>query len=192
MTAPVLESERLKLREWRKEDLAPLAAYSADEVTVRFFGAPGGTDDVWRHMAFLAGHWVLRGYGMWALEEKSSGRWIGYCGLWYPHGWPEREIAWGLAAAARGRGLATEAARRARGFAYDQLGWTTLISCIVPENIASRRVAERLGATPEGLIELKGHTTGVYRHPGPDRPSDLSNQPTCQRRQADRGEQHVR
>jgi RimJ/RimL family protein N-acetyltransferase len=167
MTIPVLETERLRLREWREDDLAPLAAFSADRTTVRFFGAPASTDDIWRHMATLVGHWVLRGFGMWALEERSSGRWIGYCGLWYPHGWPEHEIGWGLAADARGRGLATEAARRARDFAYSQLGWTTLISCIVPENVTSQRVAERLGATLERRIELKGHTTGVYRHPGP-------------------------
>lgn len=167
MIVPVLETERLRLREWREEDLAPLAAFCADEATTRYLGGPSGPEDAWRHMAGQMGHWVLRGYGMWALEESSSGRWIGYCGLWYPHGWPEREIGWGLAAGAQRRGLATEAARCARDFAYRDLGWTTLISCIVPENLASQRVAQRLGATLERSIELKGHATGVYRHPGP-------------------------
>jgi RimJ/RimL family protein N-acetyltransferase len=167
MTAPVLETERLRMRGWREEDLAPLAAFSADEEATRFLGGPSGTDAAWRHMATLIGHWVLRGYGMWALEDRLSGRWIGYCGLWNPHGWPEREIGWGLAGSARGRGLATEAARRARDFAYQELGWTTVISCIAPDNVASQRVAQRLGATLERSIELMGHAVAVYRHPAP-------------------------
>jgi RimJ/RimL family protein N-acetyltransferase len=64
----------------------------------------------------------------------------------------------------------TEAARRARDFAYGELGWTTLISCIAPDNVASQRVALRLGATLERSIELRGRltrTVGLYRHPGP-------------------------
>lgn len=167
MTVPAIETERLRLREWRDEDLAPFAAFCADADTVRFLGGPGDAADAWRRMAIQAGHWALRGYGAWALEEKSSQAWIGYCGLWSPHAWPEREVMWGLAPTARGRGYATEAARRARAFAYGQLGWTTLISCIAPENAASQRVAQRLGATPERSIELRGRTAGIYRHPGP-------------------------
>jgi RimJ/RimL family protein N-acetyltransferase len=167
MTVPVLETDRLRMREWREADLAPLAAFYADEATARFLGGPCDLAETWRYMAVRVGHWVLRGYGAWALEEKASGQWVGYCGLWSPHGWPEPEVMWGLAAPARGRGYATEAARRARAFAYGQLGWTTVISCIVPENIASQRVAQRLGATLERSIELRGHTAGIYRHPGP-------------------------
>jgi len=107
----------------------------------------------------------LRGYGSWVLEEKTSGDWVGYSGLWRPEGWPEPEVMWGLAADAQGRGYATEAAQRARAFAYGELGWTTLISCIDPENLPSQRVAERLGAKREGAMELRGSTVGIYRHP---------------------------
>ena len=78
-------------------------------------------------MATYLGHWALRGYGNWAIEEKASGALVGYSGLWNPEGWPEPEMMWGLAADAHGRGYATEAARRARAFAYRDLGWTTLI-----------------------------------------------------------------
>lgn len=166
MTVPVLETERLSLREWREEDLAPLVAFYADEAT-RFISLPRDAAEAWRFMAVRVGHWVLRGFGPWALEEKASGQWVGYCGLWNPHGWPEPEVMWGLAPGARGQGYATEAARRARDFAYQKLGWTTLISCIVPENVASQRVAQRLGATLERSIELMG-----YRHPGPSTSSN--------------------
>jgi RimJ/RimL family protein N-acetyltransferase len=118
-------------------------------------------------MAAFAGQWILRGYGSWAVEEKASGRFVGYTGLWYPEGWPEPEIHWGLMQPFHGRGYATEAARRARDFAYRELRWRTAVSCIGPENVASRRVALRLGATLERSIELRGMKAGVYRHPGP-------------------------
>jgi RimJ/RimL family protein N-acetyltransferase len=169
MTVPVLETERLRLREWREADHVPLAAFYADAAVARFLSVPRDRADVWRFLAVRAGHWSLRGYGPWALEEKASGRWVGHCGLWSPHGWPEPELMWSLAPAARGRGYATEAARRARDFAYQALGWTTLVSCIVPENVASQGVAQRLGATLERTIELMGHQTGLYRHPSPSK-----------------------
>jgi RimJ/RimL family protein N-acetyltransferase len=167
MTIPVLETDRLRLREWREEDHAPLVAFYTDAAVARFISVPRNRADAWRFLAVRSGHWSLRGYGPWALEEKASGQWVGHCGLWFPHGWPEPELMWSLAPAARGRGYATEAARRARDYAYRDLGWTTLVSCIVPENVASQRVAQRLGATLERTIELVGHQTGLYRHPGP-------------------------
>jgi RimJ/RimL family protein N-acetyltransferase len=167
MTVPVLETERLRLREWREADVAPLGEFYTDAAVTRFLSVPRDRSDVWRFMAVRIGHWVLRGYGPWALEEKTTGQWVGHCGLWNPHGWPEPELMWSLVPGARGRGYATEAARRARGFAYRDLGWTTVVSCIVPENIASQRVAQRLGATLERSVELMGHQTGLYRHPAP-------------------------
>jgi RimJ/RimL family protein N-acetyltransferase len=164
---PVLEAERLRLRGWQNEDQAPFADYCADAMTERFLGGPGYPADAWRRMAAQVGHWVMRGYGSWALEEKASGRWVGYCGLWNPHGWPEPEVMWGLAPSGRGLGYATEAAGAVRDYAYRQLGWTTLISCIAPDNIASQRVAERLGATLEKTFEHRGQTLRIYRHPAP-------------------------
>jgi RimJ/RimL family protein N-acetyltransferase len=167
MTVPVLETERLRLREWREADLPAYAEFWADEATARFVGGACARDDAWRRMAMLIGHWVLRGYGMWAVEEKSSGRLAGYCGPWNPEGWAEREIGWGLVKTFHGRGYATEAARRARDFAYRELGWPTAVSYIAPENIPSQRVAERLGAMLERTGELRGHPVGIYRHPAP-------------------------
>jgi RimJ/RimL family protein N-acetyltransferase len=167
MMVPMLDTERLRMREWRETDLPAFAVYYADEVTGRFLSSSSDPAEAWRRIALHVGHWILRGYGTWALEEKADGQWVGYCGLWNPHGWPEPEVMWGLAPGARGRGYATEAARRARDFAYGELGWTTAISYITPDNAASQRVAERLGARLERSIELRGHTAGIYRHPGP-------------------------
>jgi RimJ/RimL family protein N-acetyltransferase len=123
-------------------------------------------------MALQIGHWALRGFGNWALEEKCSGRWVGYSGLWFPHGWPEPELGWSLAVHAHGQGYATEAARCVRAYAYGQLGLKTLVSYIVPSNLASQRVAARLDAKLERTIELRGGRAGVYRHPPPSA-SDL-------------------
>jgi RimJ/RimL family protein N-acetyltransferase len=168
LAIPVLETDRLRLRGWREEDLGPYAAFVANEAMARFVGGAGNRQNAWRRMTMLLGHWSLRGYGPWAIEEKASGEWVGYCGLWAPEGWPEPELMWGLAAHAHGRGYATEAARRGREFAYRQLGWITLTSYIDARNTPSQRVAHRLGATREGDIQLGDSPVRLYRHPGPE------------------------
>src|SRR5690606_13836404 len=130
VSIPVLETERLRLRAWRHEDIDPYATFCADPAMAGPIGGPWGRDEAWRKMAAFAGQWVLRGYGSWALEEKASGRFVGYSGLWHPEGWPEPEIHWGLVKAFHGRGYATEAARHAREYAYRELGWRTVISFV--------------------------------------------------------------
>ncbi len=168
MNVPELETERLKLRGWRESDLEPLSAFYADEESCRFLGGTKERDMVWRALATYLGHWVLRGHGFWVLEEKATGDFAGWCGPWFPEGWPEPEIGWGLMPAARGKGYATEAAKRAREHAYGELGWTTAISFIAPENHASRAVAERLGARLEYETVLMGYPANVFRHPSPN------------------------
>ncbi len=168
LNVPVLESERLILRGWTLDDTGPMAEFYADEPLSRFGGGPGDAGDAWRRCAREAGHWALRGYGIWVLEEKTSGDMIGWTGLWHPGDWPELEIGWALFRRFHGKGYATEGARRARDHAYGEMGRTTLVSYIAPENAPSQRVAERLGATHETTIELKGETAQVWRHPGPE------------------------
>lgn len=163
-----LETERLHLRQWRDEDIGPFANFCASEATARFVGGACGRDDAWRRMAMFLGHWSLRGYGNWVIEEKAGGAFAGYCGLWNPLGWPEPEVMWALCAEFQGRGYATEAARAARDLAYRELGWTTAVSYIAPQNLPSQRVAARLGASLERSIELRGSAAGVYRHPCPN------------------------
>jgi RimJ/RimL family protein N-acetyltransferase len=168
MKITMLETERLIMRGWRESDLEPMAAFYSDDANARFIGGGQPRDQVWRRIAMYVGHWVLRGYGFWALEEKATGEFAGWCGLWFPEGWPEPEIGWGLMPMARGKGYATEAAKRARDHAYGELGWTTAISFIAPENHASRAVAERLGATLDYETELFGQPANVFRHPAPN------------------------
>lgn len=169
LTIPTLETERLILRPWRESDLDGYAEFRVDETTARFVGGVCDRDEAWRRMAMLVGHWTLRGYGPWALEDRATARFAGYCGAYFPEGWPEPEITWGLHSAFQHRGYATEAARRARAYAYCELGLATIVSLIVPENLPSARVATRLGAVREREIVLRGKLCGVYRHPGPDK-----------------------
>lgn len=168
MSIPTLETERLVLRAWRESDLDAFAEFWADEATARFVGGVCNREDAWRRLALQMGHWTLRGHGNWALEEKSSRRWVGYSGVWFPEGWPEPEISWSLHSAFQGRGYATEAARRVRAFAYEDLGRTTIVSMIVAPNQSSLRVAARLGAVRERDMELRGYVMGIYRHLGPE------------------------
>ena len=133
----------------------------------------------WLRMASYAGHWQLRGYGFWALEEKASGAFAGYCGLWYPEGWPEREIGWGLMPAfrrprLRHRGGAARARPCLRGSGVDD----ARLLRRNPENHASAHVAQRLGARRDGTFDLRGAAMDIWRHPDPRRArSDVRDGP---------------
>lgn len=159
-----LETERLVLRMWREGDFEEHAAICADPEVMRFLGEgkPMSRFEAWRHMSMLAGHWHLRGYGHWAVEEKGSGRLLGRVGFFNPEGWPGFELGWTLGRPYWGRGYATEAARRALGYAFAEMGKGHVISLIDPANTASIRVAERLGERAEGKAEVFGKEVTVY------------------------------
>ena len=123
----------------------------------------------WRRIATYLGHWTLRGYGHWAIEEKASGRFVGYSGLWNPEGWPEPEVIWSLTADAHGRGYATEAARAgARVRLSRNLGWRTRVSFIAPENCAVAAGGAAPRRRSRARLQALTITVGLYRHPGPD------------------------
>lgn len=159
-----LKTERLLLRMFREEDFEEYAAMVADAEVTRYLGEgkPLSRGDAWRQMAFILGHWQLRGYGLWAVEETSTGRLVGRIGFLYPEGWPDFELGWTLAREFWGRGYATEGARRALRYAFEELAREHVISLIRPDNGPSIRVAERLGERLEGHVELLGSAALVY------------------------------
>ena len=166
-----LETKHLLLRQWRATDFEAYAAYHADEDLARYVGGRSDRERSWRRLAALIGHWSLRGYGYWAVEEKLTGSFVGCVGLWFSEGWPELELGYWLVREMHGKGYATEAAARSRDCAFEQLGARTLVSYIHPDNEPSKRVAERLGARPEEIIELLDHGPHwVYRYPSPRSP----------------------
>ena len=155
------------MRAHRQGDFETYAAFFAHPTASRYIGGPRSREEAWRALAYVIGHWTLRGYGMFALEDKASGAYVGRCGPYFPEGWPEPEIGWTLMLGQTGKGYATEASTRARKWAYETLGWTTAISLIDARNDTSIRLAERLGAAYEGpYVHPSYGTMSVYRHPG--------------------------
>lgn len=152
VTIPRLKTERLLLREYREADFAEFAAFYGTERS-RFIGGPLTRETAWRGLATHLGHWALRGYGFWAVEERSTGQFCGHVGLWFPEGWYAPEIGWVMMPNSEGKGIAHEAAIAARAYAYGTLGWKTAVSMIDPANIRSIRLAERMGCTCEGNFE---------------------------------------
>src|SRR5687768_11856711 len=107
---PELETERLRLRFWRERDVDVLHDFYRDPQSAAIYGEDVRRSDVWRRIALFIGHWQLRGYGPWALEDRASGKFAGHCGLWFPEGWRDPEVGWGIMPEFRGKGYASEAA----------------------------------------------------------------------------------
>jgi RimJ/RimL family protein N-acetyltransferase len=158
-----LDTERLVLRMFRESDLDAYADMCGDAEVMKYLGgATMNRSEAWRNMALVLGHWQLRGFGLWAVEERTSGVMVGRVGCWRPDGWPGLEISWTLRRTFWGRGYATEAARAALNCAFIQLGQSHVISMIHSDNAPSIRVARRLGMRREGHIELMGHPVVIY------------------------------
>jgi RimJ/RimL family protein N-acetyltransferase len=136
----------------------------ADPEVMRYVGERGvlSREDAWRQLAMLAGHWQLRGFGMWAVEERATGSFVGRVGLHYPEGWPDREIAWALARSHWGKGLAFEAASAAVEHAFATLHWPRITSLIDADNERSIRLAQRLGERYERDVVVRGHPVALY------------------------------
>ena len=160
-----LGTNRLTLRMLRETDFDAYAEMCGNRDVMRYIGdgQPLTRPLAWRKLALMIGHWALRGYGLWAAEERSSGLFAGYIGFWNPEGWPGFELGWTLRQSFWGRGLATEGAQAALRFAFTELQQPQVISLIAPENAASIRVAERLGERWVDSSDVMGQPVSVYR-----------------------------
>jgi ribosomal-protein-alanine N-acetyltransferase len=160
---PTLTTARLRLRAFRAGDLDSYAAMRANPEVMRYLvtGRTSTPVEVWRTMATVLGQWALRGYGMWACEKIDGGIFIGSVGIFQPLDWPEPEIGYSLDQPFWRQGFATEAAAAGRDWLFERFGFPRAASFIRPDNHASKRVAERLGAVHEGTFELRSST---YEH----------------------------
>jgi RimJ/RimL family protein N-acetyltransferase len=151
-----IDTERLTLRRWRPEDRDAFAAINADVEVMHWIGAGrplgrGLSDEL---VDRFEREWDERGFGLWAVSwrDDPAAELLGFCGLTVPMFLPEVlpavEVGWRLAPATWGRGVATEAARRALEFGFDELGMREIIAIVAPENARSLRVVEKLGMTP--------------------------------------------
>jgi RimJ/RimL family protein N-acetyltransferase len=119
-------------------------------------------DEAWRSLGYVLGHWQVRGFGLYAAEEKATGALVGRVGLYQPDGWPGLEVGWLVDRARWGEGFATEGGAAALDHAFEQLGAQRVISVIEPPNTASIRVAEKLGERFRERIQLQGRQVLVY------------------------------
>lgn len=167
--APVLETDRLILRGPEKADAEAMITFLMDETRSEGFGGYTNRSDSWRWFTLNVGHWHWHGYGYFFIEDKATGKPAGISGIWNPEGWPEPEVGWVVFDGFEGKGIAYEAACRARQWAYEDLGFTTLTSNIVPGNTRSIRLAERMGAVYERTYDNPNMGEDMlYRHPGPE------------------------
>jgi RimJ/RimL family protein N-acetyltransferase len=166
------ETDRLLLRPPLGADLDPYIEIHEDPEVRQHLLIPAtsaGRLGAWRTLALIAGHWHLRGYGQWTVIEKATHEVIGRVGLWNPEGWPGLEVGWVIRRSRWQHGFATEAAREAVRFAFDEVGADHLISMIGPDNPRSIRVAEKIGETFERTLTIEGRTVHVYGVQNPRR-----------------------
>jgi [ribosomal protein S5]-alanine N-acetyltransferase len=143
----IVETPRLILREFLIDDVDALARVLSDPETMRFYPAPLDSAGVEQWIARNLRRCAANGHGLWAMVLKANGELVGDCGLTIQDvdGASELEIGHHVRRDLWGQGLATEAARICRDYGFARLSVDRLISLIRPENLASRRVAEKNG-----------------------------------------------
>jgi RimJ/RimL family protein N-acetyltransferase len=162
---PTLQTERLIMRGFTEGDLDDYAEVCGDPEVARYAsgsGKPLDREETWRQMATILGHWALRGYGPWAVEERDTGKVVGHAGLWNPEGWPDLEVGWWLARSRWNRGYATESGRAAVDWAFETLRAEHVISVMHPDNAAAHRAATKLGEVFERKTVIRGHDVVIY------------------------------
>ena len=170
MMAPTLETERLLLRAHRLRDFDAVAETWASPEVYRYIGGqPSTREQSWARMVRLPGLWALLGYGYWALEEKTTGKFVGEVGFadfkrdLTPsiEGVPEH--GWVLAPAAHGKGYATEAVMATLAWLARHTSHSQCVCIISPENAASIRVAEKVGYREEVRTTYHDAPTILFR-----------------------------
>ena len=150
---PVLETPRLRLREWRFDDIEPLAEINAHPDVSPMVGFLDREGTEWQVAAVVA-QWEVEGFGLWAVEDRETGRFVGRIGLtrqvdFGPEPEPV-EVGWTLHPDVWGRGLATEGAAESLRYGFEDAGLDRIVSITLPENARSRRVMEKLGLSYVG------------------------------------------
>jgi RimJ/RimL family protein N-acetyltransferase len=170
--APRIETERLVLRQWRKDDFRPYHAILRHPEVHKHFGPnPMNAEEAWRRLTSFVGGWQFLGFGMWAVEERASGKLVGIAGLF--NAWrdldvefgEEPEMGWIMAAETHGKGMASEACKAVIDWAQANLEPTPFWAIIAPANEPSIKLAEKLGFERVHATPYHGDPTLVMRRP---------------------------
>ncbi len=151
-----LETARLRLRPFTVADVDVYYTHiSSDADVMRYLpgGVPRSRGDSEWVISYFIRHADLHGFGVWAVEDKDSGELIGHAGLEHIPNAPEVEIAYTLAQAYWGRGLATEAAQASLSYGFEALNLDAIYGLAFPQNVASQNVMRKLGMLDQGISE---------------------------------------
>jgi len=170
--APRIETERLVLRPWRKDDFRPWHAILSHPDVHRHLGPEAiRAEDCWRRLTAAAGGWQFNGFGTWAVERKDNGKLIGNAGLFtawrdlVPEFGEEPEMGWIMAPETHGQGMAAEACRAALSWAESNLAPTAIWAIIAPANAPSLALAARLGFETVHETAYNDEPTLVLKRP---------------------------
>ena len=158
----MIRTERLILRRWTDADRVPFAAMNEDPLVVEHLQGAMSREASDAFVERIERHWDEHGWGLWAVEVPDVAPFVGYVGLW-PAAYLREgmvEVGWRLASSHWGHGYATEAAREALRFGFEEVGLGEIVSFTVPQNVRSRRVMERIG--------LVRDPAGDFEHPRVD------------------------
>lgn len=162
--ATIVQTDRIRLREYTERDLDDLAAMFADEETMRYYPRPKTRDESLAWISWNLRLYRERGFGLWVMESRQTSEFLGDCGLTPQtvEGVTDIEVGWHTKRAHWNRGFATEAALACKDLASSRFGVKRLISIIDPENVASRRVAEKIGMREEKFALHEDYPCIIY------------------------------
>lgn len=164
--APVIETERLRLRAHTAADFEHVLSIWNDPIVTRFIGGrPYTREEVWQRLQRYAGSWVLLGHGFWVIEEKATGRIVGEIGIMDakrdmdpPFG-DDLELGWALLPEAHGKGYASEALQAALDWEAKVFASACVVAMIDPDNAPSIRLARKFGFVERTRTTYKGVPT---------------------------------
>lgn len=151
---PEIETARLRLRMFTPDDLADYQTQIYGDAEVMPYlpgGQPRPIEQTQAILIEFMDYWQTHNHGMWAVNLKESGAFIGHCGLLYLRNSPEVELVYAYGKVYWGQGIGSEAAKATLRYGFETAGLERILALAVPENIGSRRVMEKVGMTFEGI-----------------------------------------
>lgn len=164
-----LETERLKLRHWQKDDLEPFARLNGDRKVMEWFPKMLDKDETAAFIEYIRDHFKTYQFGLWAVELKDNGEFIGFVGLWKPKFeadfTPCVEVGWRLLSEHWGRGYAPEAAIASINDGFNRAGLDEIMSFTSVHNKKSIRVMEKIGLKRQADFEHPQLPEGHFLRP---------------------------